>query len=336
MTPQALDPTLDLTGRVIDGLALLRLVGRGATSSVYQALETGADRRMVAVKVMDPTEQRLQRSIGGGAHPFERDLQFSRVLSHHSVARVLRLGETVDGVCFAVLEWVEGVTLAQELELRGALEWKESLAWMLAICRSVGEFHRMNMIHRDVAPGNVMLRHPRKGEHRIKLIDFGSAKFGSENDAEGTTLFELGNGTPFYLAPEQALGHGSTRRSDVFSLGAVFYHLLAGRPALSLKRPTAYACVEYLRAGRSLPSIPLAECVSPDTPRSLVRLVETCLSLDPERRLPDADALADACRRFMSARDLGEGPPVGTFWRRVLRSVFRRNDDKGSKFMRRE
>ena len=292
--------TEDWVGRVVDDLVVMELIGAGASGTVYKAVEKGPESRMVALKVMKRAEQTLRQKHGETGNPFDRDLKVSRVVVQPSVARVHRVGQTMEGLYFAVMELVDGEPLEAELQYRQRLPWKEALTLMIDIARAVTAFHSLNIIHRDVSPANVLVKTHRDGRRRVKLIDFGIAMFGHESDREGTSLFETALGTPQYMAPEQALGHGSTRRTDVFSLGAIFYHMLGGTSVLSLKRANAHACMEYLKAGKPIPSIPLPTLVRDDVPPGLVRLIERSLSIDPQRRPSDANAFVEECLRFKS------------------------------------
>jgi serine/threonine-protein kinase len=325
----------DRVGRIVDDLAIVSLIGSGATGKVYQAIEKDAGSRMVAVKFMNATEQSLRKTVLGDGNPFDRDLQFSRVVEDPRVARIYRVDQDLQGSYYEVMELVEGISLAQELEYRGLLPWKEAVELAVEISRGVGAFHRLNIIHRDIAPGNVMTKIRRDGRPRVKLIDFGLAKLGHESDDDGSPLFVAAMGTPQYLAPEQALGRGSTRRSDVYSIGAILYHMLSGKPVLSLKRPSSHACVEYLKAGRPIPSIALSELAPASTPPALVRFVNRCLSIDASMRPPDADAVADECEKFLSSRKREPKPGRRGAFARLIGRLFRKKDATESTFVRR-
>ena len=297
---QGLEEADELVGQVIDDLAVTELLGVGASGAAYRAVEMAADRRIVALKVLKRAEQELRVKLGFHGHPFARDLKVSQVVKSSQVARCYRIGETVDGRYYSVMELVDGESLDSELMYRQSLPWQEAVTLMIEVAKGVAAFHRHNVVLRDVSPANNIVKSQRNGDRRAKLIDFSTAMFGHESDKENTELFKTALGTPQYMAPEQALGQGSTRRSDVFSLGAVLYQMLAGRTVLSLKRATAHACMEYLRAGKTIPSIPLKELVSDTVPPGLVRVVDQCLAVDPVRRPPDADGFAAEIRRFLS------------------------------------
>jgi serine/threonine protein kinase len=328
--------TADFVGRIMDDLAIVELLGIGASGAVYKAIEKGPNSRMVALKIMNRAEQKLRQDIAGDSNPFERDLQVAKVVDNPSVARAYRTGQSLEGRFYLVMELVEGQPLADELHYRKKLPWKEALSLMIDVGHAVGSFHGVNIIHRDVAPGNIMVKTHSDGRRRVKLIDFGIAMLGHESDKEGTLLFNTALGTPQYMAPEQALGRGSSRRSDVFSLGSIFYHMLAGTSVLSLKRSTAHACMEYLKSGNVIPSIPLPSLVAEDVPPSLVRLIENSIAVDPERRPADANAFVDECKRF-STVDSNSAPrskrkKLGDF----VGGLFRKKQIQGSRFTRRD
>jgi eukaryotic-like serine/threonine-protein kinase len=331
-----LGDTADFVGRIVDDLAIVELLGVGASGAVYKAIEKGPNSRMVALKMLNPAEQKLRQKLTGNANPFERDLQVAKVVDNPSVARAYRTGQSIEGRFYLVMELVEGQPLADELHYRGKLPWKEAVSLMIDVGRAVGSFHAVNIIHRDIAPGNIMVKTHSDGRRRVKLIDFGIAMLGHESDKEGTLLFDIALGTPQYMAPEQALGRGSSRRSDVFSLGAVFYHMLAGTSVLSLKRSTAHACIEYLKSGNAIPSIPLSSLVAEDVPPSLVRLIENSLAVDPERRPADANAFVEECKRFSTVESRSAPKSRREKFGDFVGGLFRKKKVQGSRFARRD
>jgi serine/threonine-protein kinase len=189
-----------------------RVLGHGGMAAVYLAHDEEL-RRPVAVKV-------LTGHLAGDESVRERFVREARLaarLSHPNVVQVYDAGET-GGQPFIVMEYVPGRTLAQ----CGKLPADDVVPLMLQACAGLQHAHQAGLVHRDVKPGNLLLR----DDGVLKIADFGIAR-----TAEATHLTQLGTilGTAAYLAPEQATGEEVSPAADIYSLGAVLYELLTGR-----------------------------------------------------------------------------------------------------------
>jgi serine/threonine protein kinase len=171
-------------------------------------------RRPVAVKVL------AEHLAGDGSirERFVREARLAARLSHPNVVQVYDAGES-EGQPFIVMEYVSGRTLAQD----GKLPADEAVQLALQACAGLQHAHDAGLVHRDVKPGNLLLR----DDGVLKIVDFGIAR-----TADATRLTQLGTvlGTAAYLAPEQAAGEEVSAGADIYSLGAVLYELLTGRP----------------------------------------------------------------------------------------------------------
>jgi eukaryotic-like serine/threonine-protein kinase len=190
-----------------------RVLGHGGMAVVYLARDEELH-RPVAVKV-------LAEHLAGDENVRERFVREARLaarLSHPNVVQVYDAGES-EGQPYIVMEYVPGRTLAQ----CGKLPADEAVQLVLQACAGLQHAHDAGLVHRDVKPGNLLLR----DDGVLKIADFGIAR-----TAEATQLTQLGTvlGTAAYLAPEQALGEEVNAAADVYSLGAVLYELLTGRP----------------------------------------------------------------------------------------------------------
>ena len=196
---------------------LERALGHGGMATVYLGRDSELD-RLVAVKV-------LAESLAGDEafrRRFLREARLAARLSHPNVVGVYDAGEDAGGP-FIVMEYVEGRTLAELLAERGRLPADEAVALGLQACHGLEHAHEAGLVHRDVKPQNLLLR----SDGTLKIADFGIARA-----AETTALTQIGTilGTAAYLSPEQALGEDVTSAADIYSLGAVLYELLTGRP----------------------------------------------------------------------------------------------------------
>ena len=251
-------------------------IGAGGMGEVYKAKDTRLD-RIVAIKVLpahvasDP--DRKQR--------FEREAKTLAALSHPNICPVFDVGQQ-DGVDFLVMEYLEGQTLAGRLE-KGALPLDQALQNALQIADALDKAHRNGIVHRDLKPDNVMLT-----KSGVKLLDFGLAKLQpagavagmsvagtmtSPLTAQGTIL-----GTLHYMAPEQIEGKETDARSDIFSLGAIMYEMVTGKRAFEGKSAASVVAAVLERVPPAMSSL------QPLTPRSVDRVVATCLAKDPDDR----------------------------------------------------
>jgi serine/threonine-protein kinase len=205
---------------------------------------------------------------------FLREARMAAALSHPNIVAVFDVGED-DGVPFIVMEYVEGETLAERLKRTGPLDPDSAVDLVLQVCAGLEHAHGAGLVHRDVKPQNLLVR----PDDTVKVADFGIARLANVTQLthHGTVL-----GTAEYLAPEQALGEPVTAAADLYSVGAVLYELLAGRPPYEFE--TLADLVVKQRQGPP-PAIP---GVTPE----LQAVVLRCLALEPERRPPSAAALA--------------------------------------------
>jgi eukaryotic-like serine/threonine-protein kinase len=246
---------------------LERPLGHGGMASVYLARDSELD-RPVAVKLL------AENAAGddGLRERFVREARLAARLSHPNVVSVFDAGED-DGRPYIVMEHVEGETLADLLARRGRLPPEEARVLALQAARGLAHAHAGGLVHRDIKPQNLLLRE----DGTLKIADFGIARA-----AEGTALTLAGTvlGTAAYLAPEQALGEEVSPASDVYSLGAVLYELLTGRPPLE---------VESLDDLAKRKTIPPVREVAPDVPRDLEDVVMRSLARNPAYRPADLE-----------------------------------------------
>jgi serine/threonine protein kinase len=246
---------------------------------VYRARDRELDRD-VAVKVLAEhlaSNQEFRRR-------FLREARIAAKLSHPNVVSVYDGGET-DGLPYIVMEYVEGVTLADELARRGRFSSDEAAGLAVQVCAGLAHAHDTGLVHRDVKPQNLLLR----ADGVLKIADFGIARA-----VEGTQLTEAGTvlGTAVYLSPEQAAGEQVSQAADIYSLGAVTYELIAGQPPFAFENLAELVLKQ--RAGRVAS---LRELV-PELPVRLDEIVLRCLSPEPSARPPSAAALAQELAAF--------------------------------------
>ena len=205
-------------------------IGAGGMATVYLAQDLKHDRK-VAVKVLKP-----ELAAVLGAERFLSEIKTTANLQHPHILPLFDSGEA-DGFLFYVMPYVEGESLRERLEREKQLPIEEAVRIAGEVADALDHAHRKGVIHRDIKPGNILLQ-----EGRALVADFGIAI--AVNAAGGARLTETGLslGTPSYMSPEQATGEGPVdARSDLYSLAAMTYEMLAGEPPFT--GPTAQAVV---------------------------------------------------------------------------------------------
>jgi WD40 repeat protein/tRNA A-37 threonylcarbamoyl transferase component Bud32 len=287
----------------VGGYEILGELGRGGMSVVYKARQTHPA-RLVALKMIlagrhaDP-EQRAR---------FLAEADAIARLQHPGIVSVYEVGEH-QGLPFLALELVGGGNLAARLAGRPQPPGPAA-ALVEALARAVQHAHEQGVIHRDLKPSNVLLG----SDGQPRVSDFGLARHERpELTATGAVL-----GTPGYMAPEQAAGAGRAvgPAADVYSLGAILYELLTGRPPFQAATP-----LETLEQVRALEPVPPRQ-LQPRTPRDLETICLKCLQKEPAQRYASAVELADDLARFREGRPI-RARPVGAA-RRLWRACRRR------------
>jgi serine/threonine-protein kinase len=249
-----------------------RLLGRGGMGAVYLCHDEVLN-EPVALKVIAPAWSHDLAELGDR---FRHEVSAARRISCPQVIRIYDLGETRNGLLFFSMEYFPGETLDELLRRRGALGAGDRSQLLGEVCAGLAAAHAVGVIHRDLKPHNVLV-----GERdAIKLIDFGLAKstFQPGVTATGTVL-----GTPEYMSPEQIRGAAVDVRSDIYSLGALAYHAITGRPPFQGRSPIAVGFAHL----SSEPEPPSRFC--PDLPVSLESVILAALAKDPEQRPQTVD-----------------------------------------------
>jgi tetratricopeptide (TPR) repeat protein len=262
--------------RLGDRYEIINLLGEGGMGAVYKALDHELD-RVVALKVIRP---QLASNADILAR-FKQELILARQITHKNVIRIFDLG-MAEGTKFITMEYVEGRDLKTILKERTKLPPEEAADIMLQVCAGLDAAHKENVVHRDLKPPNIMI----DIQGRILVMDFGLAL--STEAAAGMTRTGALMGTPDYMSPEQATGDKVDARSDIFSLGIIFYEMLTGTVPFE-----AESLLKTLRRRIDEKAKPPIE-LEPQIPQALNDMIMKCLATDPaDRYQSTAELLTD-------------------------------------------
>jgi len=252
------------------------ILGRGGMGTVYRGLHSDTEQHH-AVKVLAPRFAEDQHFRGR----FESEIKALLELNHDNIVSLHSYGQD-DGQLFFAMELVDGQSLFQMQKAGHRFDWRQVLSIARDCANGLRHAHDRGIIHRDLKPGNLMMTAAKDGSpQRVKLTDFGIAKrFGNSQDT-GTNIL----GTMDFMSPEQAKGEPVTAKSDLYSLGAVLFTLLVGRPPFS-----GNSVEESLRNLTNVPA-PSVNRINPSTPKSIDSLVSKLMIKKASDRIPTALAL---------------------------------------------
>jgi eukaryotic-like serine/threonine-protein kinase len=327
-TPDDRPPTSGPSPKSFGRFLLQQELGRGSFGVVYQAYDPQL-RRELALKV-----PRAEISITAELRTrFEHEAMAAAGLDHPHIVPVFEAG--VEGsVCFIASAYCAGCTLAAWLRRRTrAVPYRLAAGLVRPLAEAIEHAHRRGVLHRDLKPSNILLEEPTSessdapsdrddSDLVLRITDFGLAKLLDAGPgtaaAPNPTLSGVILGTPNYMAPEQADGRSRAvgPAADIYSLGAILYEILTGRPPLQ-----ADSALETLVLVRTQDPIPPSR-LRPGLPRDLETIVLKCLEKDPRRRYESAGELADELRRFSAGEAIRARPTPA--WERVFKWVKRR------------
>ncbi len=296
----------------ISGLSITRRLGEGGRGAVWLAHDEASD-SLVAVKVLSPAAQLSTLQL----ERFRREGVVAEKLDHPGIVSVLRTGAE-NGLPFIVMEWVDGLDLAQEISMLRSISPRPSDSKALLasidasrrievcarILREAAEAlhfaHEQQIIHRDIKPQNILLA----GELQPRLVDFGLAR---NESADTITVSGEVEGTPNYMSPEQVHARRAIidRRTDVYSLGVVLYELL------TLTRPFEAPTLRQVMDNITSRTPPRARSLNPDIPIDLETICHHAMEKRPEDRYATAAELAADLDRFLSHQSIEARPVPG-------------------------
>ena len=267
-------------------------IGSGGMGDVYLA-EHRLMKRPCAIKVIRPDKAGDPRAVAR----FEREVKATSRLNHWNSISIFDYGRTSDGTFFYVMEYVTGLSLQQLVLRKGPLAPARAVYLLKQICNALIEAHSMQLVHRDIKPGNIMVTELGGAFDVIKLLDFGLAKpvmdTVNSEDSELTVAGSL-TGSPHYMSPEQAMGDVQVDpRSDIYAVGGVAFFMVTGRPTFE-SSATLRVLLSHLHEKAVPPSTVRSSTYGPSISPELDAIILKCLEKSPDERYQSARELFDA------------------------------------------
>ena len=275
--------------KINDRYEVIKSIGEGGMANVYLGYDTILDRN-VAIKVLRGDLANDEKFV----RRFQREALSASSLAHPNIVEMYDVGED-DGTYYIVMEYVDGKTLKQLLKKRGTLTLSEAIDIMSQLTDGMAHAHDSYIIHRDLKPQNIMI----KDDGQIKITDFGIAM--ALNSTQLTQTNSV-MGSVHYLPPEQASGKGCTIKSDIYSMGIIFYELLSG--SLPFKGDNAVEiALKHMR--EPLPSL---REDNPSIPQSIENIIKRATAKNPKNRYDSARSMHEDLLTALDDERMDEEP----------------------------
>jgi eukaryotic-like serine/threonine-protein kinase len=277
-------------GTVIsDRYVVDELIGEGGMGKVYLAHHKVIGKR-VALKVLHLELAKDKEAVGR----FVREAKAASSIGNPHIIDISDFGEAPDGATYFAMEYLEGGTLGDVMEDRGALDLELVCNVAIQLCDGLAAAHRQQIVHRDLKPDNITLDKQEDGIF-CKILDFGIAKVSTSASSTKLTMAGAVFGTPHYMSPEQAAGDAVDHRTDIYSLGVMIYEMIAGVLPFNADNFMGILTQHMYKA-----PLPISEREdTPDCPRGLEAIVLKCLSKKPEGRYQTMEEMQADVMRFV-------------------------------------
>ncbi len=269
--------------RSIGRYRLKKRIGKGGMGEVWSAWHA-ALRRDVAIKLLRPESSNDEAAV----ERFEREVAATSELSHPNTIRVFDYGVSEDGIWYYVMELLDGENLASLIERDGPMSEQRAAHIAQQAARALAEAHERGIVHRDIKPENIFITEAGGETDIVKVLDFGIAKSIDGNGDHTLTRTGALVGTPAYMSPEAARGMPIDGRSDIYSLGAVIYFMLTGKPPFDQENLADLLLAQIHDIPPAMEDL-RGSTVEP----TLERIVMRCMEKEPGYRYADAAQLAD-------------------------------------------
>jgi eukaryotic-like serine/threonine-protein kinase len=273
--PPSAERAASLSNQMLDSrYEVLKKLGEGGMSYVYEAREVGGT-ESVAIKVLSPKLGADKTSV----ERLRREAGLAMRLTHPNCCRILRMGETEDGLIYLVMPYLKGELLSDREVRLGPIAPELGVVWLAEISAGLHQAHQLNIVHRDLKPENIMLVPGPDGYEHAVVMDFGLAKENrSEPGVAKLTATGIILGTPEFMSPEQIRGKPLDARSDVYALGIVAFEMFTGK--LPFQGRNAQEMMIARLRGQPVP----ARQYKPDFPAKLEKALMKSLEANPDNR----------------------------------------------------
>ncbi len=267
-------------GSRLDGrYQITELIGEGGMAEVYKAHDV-LDNKTVAVKI-------LRKQFSGNEEfqrRFRNESKAIAVLSHPNIVKVYDMCFS-EKIQYIAMEYIDGITLKDYIDSERVLNWKDAVHFIIQILRALQTAHNRGIVHRDIKPQNIMLL----TDGTIKVMDFGIAKFARE---ESMTATDQAIGTVHYISPEQARGDVTDEKSDIYSVGVMFYEMLTGQKPFDTDNPISIAVMHMQNVAQR------PRDINPNIPSGLEEIIMHAMEKDAEVRYQTATDMIQDIEAF--------------------------------------
>ncbi len=270
----------ELAGRYTD----VRLLGSGASGEVFRAHDTILD-KTVAIKLLKQSTLNPDATMR-----FQQEAKVASKLNHQNIVTLMDFGITSKSIPFLVMECAEGMSLAQILDECTSLPLEAAVNIILQVCEGMEHAHKNGIVHRDLKPSNIIVNGDNPGTASVKVLDFGIAKLETDSNTAGSiTKKGFVVGTPHYMSPEQFSGVSVDRRTDIYSVGCIFFRIVTGHV------PFEGESVLEIMQDKQFTAPRISDFVN-NIPSEFDTIVAKCLEQDPEHRYRSMSGMIEALK----------------------------------------
>ncbi len=289
---------------LLEKFRIIELIGRGGMGSVFRVEHLMVNRNY-ALKCLSKSQ-----TTDGSWRRFQNEVKAAHMLDHPNLIRVFEFGLLPGGQPFFLMEIVDGPTLADEIKKLGSLDLDRALKIFIHVAFAIQYAHDHKVVHRDLKPSNIMLAKPHYAHEQeiVKVVDFGIAKLTGVDEFNQQTLTKTGEifGSPLYMSPEQCMGIAVDHRSDLYSLGCVFYETLTGAPPF-----IGDSALSTMMKHQSDRQLSLKEAsLGRQFPEQMESIISKLLEKEPDDRYQNANALAEDLIALEKSMKSDEAPAV--------------------------
>lgn len=294
-----------VVGQIIDGrYRVLEIIGIGGMGTVYR-VEQLMLKREYALKTLNSANMSEVSWMR-----FQKEARAANILDHPHLVKVHDIGVMEGRLPYILMDYCDGITLAQRLKQGGPMPLAEALPLFTKVCLALGYAHSKGVVHRDIKPSNIIISpvQDADGVPELRIVDFGIAKLVNLTEGESLALTKTGEvfGTPFYMSPEQCLGERTDARSDIYSLGCVLYEALTGTPPLLGEN-----ALSTMMKHQSETPLPLKEAsLGISFPDAMAIVLGKMIEKKPDARYQKAEEVADDFKKISQGQPVALAPKL--------------------------